>query len=155
METAARSEERLAPIFIIADDNREAIEHIQKRLNVEWYYVPIWETRLVIRYARHFATTAVFLAEPISYPDGGAARLLQDLLDQVGRPVVVLSEVWNPEVAARWKRMGASDCIPHPTRLDERIEGLRSKMEDFAIRHHSSAGLIKSPRPSGRPGRSS
>ena len=91
--------DQVAPIFIIADDDREAIEHIQKRLNIEWYYVPIWETRLVVRYAKHFATTAIFLADPIDYSDGGAARLLQDLLDQVGRPVVILSEVWSPEIA--------------------------------------------------------
>lgn len=143
----------VAPIFILADDDREAIEHIQRRLNVEWYYVPIWETRLVIRYAKHFATTAVFLAEPIDYPDGGAARLLQDILDQVGKPVVILSEAWSPETAERWKRMGAVDCIPHPTRFDDRIEGLRAKMQDFAI-HQAAARKIKSPKCSLPPGRS-
>jgi DNA-binding NtrC family response regulator len=128
-----RSEDRLAPIFIIADDNREAIELIQRMLNVEWYYIALWETRLVVRYARHFATTAVFLADPIGYPDGGAARLLQELLDQVGKPIVILSELWSPETAAKWKRMGAADCIPHPTRFDERMEGLRLKMQEFAL----------------------
>jgi hypothetical protein len=127
------SPNRLAPIFVIADDDREAIELIQKRLCVEWYYIALWETRLVVRYAKHFATTAVFLADPVEYPDGGAARLLQDLLDQVRKPVVILSEVWSPEVAAKWRRMGASDCIPHPTRCTARIEGLRSTMETFAL----------------------
>jgi len=125
--------DQVAPIFIIADDDREAIEHIQKRLNIEWYYVPIWETRLVVRYAKHFATTAIFLADPIDYSDGGAARLLQDLLDQVGIPVVILSEVWSPEIAEKWRRMGAIDCIPHPTRFNERIEGLRLKMQEIAL----------------------
>lgn len=128
-----KSEDRLAPIFILADDDREAIELIQKRLHVEWYYIALWETRLVVRYAKHFATTAIFLADPIDYPDGGAARLLQDLLDRVGKPVIVLSELWSPEIAAKWKRMGATDCIPHPTRCEIRIEGLRCAMETFAL----------------------
>jgi hypothetical protein len=125
--------ERIAPIFIIADDDREAIEHIQRRLNVTWYYIPIWEVGLAVRYAEFFATTAIFVADPIDYPDGGAARLLQDLLDRVGKPVVILSELWSPEVAAKWRRMGAANCIPHPTRYDARIEGLRSTMESFAL----------------------
>jgi DNA-binding NtrC family response regulator len=136
----ATSAPAVAPIFILADDDREAIELIQRMLNVEWYYVPIWETRLVVRYARHFATTAVFLADPIEYPDGGAARLLQDLLDRVGRPVVILSEVWSPETAEKWRRMGAADCIPHPTRFNERMEGLRMKMEEFSLAGHPRKG---------------
>jgi hypothetical protein len=131
--TAGGAPDRLAPIFVIADDDREAIEHIQRRLNVEWYYIALWETRLVVRYAKHFATTAIFLADPIDYPDGGAARLLQDLLDQVGKPVIIMSELWSPEVATRWKRMGAAACIAHPTRCDARMEGLRSMMESFAL----------------------
>lgn len=133
MPNTEDAEPRLAPIFIIADDDRGAIELIQKMLPVEWFYVPIWETRLIVRYARQFATTAVFLADPINYPEGGAARLLQDLIDKVGKPVVILSEVWSPEIAAKWRRMGAADCIPHPTRFHERMEGLRSKMQEFSI----------------------
>jgi hypothetical protein len=143
MEPTHRTGEHVAPIFIIADDDREAIEHIQRRLNVEWYYVPIWETRLVIRYAKHFATTAIFLAEPINYADEGAARLLQDLLDQVGKPVVILSEVWSPEIAAKWKRMGATDCIPQPTRFVERIEKLRSKMEEGFLGNQSPSSFAE------------
>lgn len=138
---------RLAPIFILVDDDREAIEQIQKRLHVEWYYVPIWETTLAVRYANHFATTAIFLADPVGYPDGGTARLLQDLLDRVGKPVVILSEVWSTEIAARWNRMGASDCIPHPTRCNERMEGLRSKMEDFALGRSGALSAAGDGRP--------
>jgi hypothetical protein len=137
----------VAPIFILADDDREAIELIQKRLHLEWYYIPIWETRLVVRYSEFFQPIAVFLADPINHPDGGAARLLQDLLDRVGKPVVILSETWSPEVVAKWKRMGASDCIPHPTRFVERIEGLRSKMEDFALTRKTEGGAPSSVPP--------
>ena len=125
--------ERMAPIFIIADDDRSAIERLIRVLHFEWFYIPIWEACLVVRYAAHFATTAVFLADEIDYPEGGSARLLQQLLDQVGKPVVILTEAWNPEQTERWKRMGAADCIPHPTRFDHRAEGMRAKMQEFAL----------------------
>jgi len=144
------AETRFAPVFLLVDDDRGAIELIQKMLHVDWYYIPLWEPRLVARYAERFLPAAIFLAEPIGYPDGGAARLLQDLLDRVGVPVVILTEMWTPEAAERWKRMGAADCIPHPTRFVERIEGLRLKMEEFALRRRSEAGS-----PASSPGRPS
>lgn len=130
---------RPAPTFVLVDDDRNALELIQRKLDPEWYYVPIWETPLVVWYASHFATTAIFLAEPIDHPNGGAVRLLQDLRDTVGKPVVILSEVWSPEIAARWKELGASDCIPHPTRFHVRMEALRSRMQDFANEAPSAA----------------
>jgi hypothetical protein len=142
-------EPSLAPIFILADDDREAIHFIQKWLDVEWTYVSIWKTREVVHYARQFATTAVFLADPIGYPGGGAERLLQDLLDQVGKPVIILAEIWSPEVAEKWKRLGALDCIPHPTRLHHRVEGIRMKMEELALaglaRTRASFGFSRRP----------
>jgi DNA-binding NtrC family response regulator len=131
----------VAPVFIIADDDREAIEGIVRRLNYEWYYIPVWETRLVVRYAGHFQTTAVFLSDGVRYPEGGAARLLQMLLDRVAVPVVILAEVWSPDTVERWKKMGAADCIPHPTRVERRIEGLRAKMEEFALSRPQNSGI--------------
>jgi len=132
--------ETLAPIFILAESDPEAVRVIQKLLDVEWTYVSVREAPLVVHYVGRFATTAVFLADSIDYPGGGAARLLQDLLDRVGKPVVVMSEVWSPEVATKWKRMGAMDCIPHPGRVHERMEVLRTKMQDFALSWSGSAG---------------
>lgn len=131
--------ERLAPIFVIADDDKEAIDRLVTKLNVDWYYIAAWQKHQVVRYARKLATTAVFLADSFEYPNGGASRLLQDLIDKAGVPVVIMSEVWTEEVAAKWRRIGAAGCIPHPTRCEARIEGLRGKMEEFAIGRASRA----------------
>jgi len=102
-------------------------------LDSERFYVPIWQTRLIVHYAKHIATTAVFLADDIRYPDGGTARLLQHLLDQVGKPVIIMAEKWDSETVLRWKRMGASDCIPHPTRSEQRMEYLRAKIQELSL----------------------
>lgn len=124
--------EQVAPIFLVADDDREALDRLLALLNGQWFYIPVREARHVVGYAKQFATTAVLLSDGIRYPDGGSARLLQHLLDQVGKPVVIMSELWDPEVQAKWKRMGAADCIPHPTRLEGRMDVLFAKIQDLA-----------------------
>jgi hypothetical protein len=87
-----------------------------------------------LRYAKDFATTAVFVAEGIDFSkDGGVERLLQYLLDEVGKPVVILSENWSLEVAAKWRRMGAQDCLPHPTRTHEKFEKLNDKLRELVL----------------------
>jgi FixJ family two-component response regulator len=123
----------VAPIFILADDDREAIERIIRMLNPDWYYIPVLEARLIVRYARQFAVTAVFLADAIENPPAGTATLVQELRDQVGKPVVVLAESWDAARAERWKELGAEDCLPHPTRTRERMETLRAKMRELAL----------------------
>jgi FixJ family two-component response regulator len=123
----------LAPIFILADDEQEAVDRMMSLLGSAFFYIPVTRLTEAVKYAKQFATTAVFLAEPINYPRGGAARLLQELLDETGKPVVILSEDWHPGVARKWKRMGAIDCIPHPTRMGRRMECLRGKMQNFAL----------------------
>jgi hypothetical protein len=122
-----------APIFIIADDDREACQRLIDGLHDEWCYIPVMKPRLVAQYASQFATTAIFLAAPIDYPRGGAAALLQRLIDEVKRPVVVLLESWDPVESNRWKSMGATDCIPHPTRTAQRLETVRSKMQALVL----------------------
>lgn len=126
-----------APIFLLADDDRSALDRILSVLDSHWCYIPVWEARRVVPYARKLQITAIFLADDLRYPRGGTARLLQDLLDKVGRPVIVLVESWTPEAAARWKRMGATDCIPHPTRFERRLQTLREKCVELAVRHVS------------------
>jgi FixJ family two-component response regulator len=131
----------VAPIFVFADDDREALEQLLAMLAADWFYIPVTRMNEVVKYAKEFATRAIFLSEPIDYPRGGAARLLQELLDQVGKPVVILTEHWDPGVARKWKAIGASDCLPHPTRTDQRLKVLRKKIEEFALRT-----LSESPR---------
>lgn len=121
-----------APIFILADDDREAVDRMMSLLGSEWFFIPVTRLRDAVKYARQFATTAVFLAEPIDYPKGGSARLLQELLDVVGKPVIILSEDWRPGVATKWKRMGALDCLPHPTRSGRRLTAVRTKIQELA-----------------------
>ena len=127
-------DDALVPIFILADDDREATQRFLERANEEWFYVAVPNPRQVVCYAKRFATTAVFLSEPISYPKGGAAKLLQELLDEVESPVIVLTEEWGPGVTAKWKRMGASDCLLHPTRVVRKMESVRAKMQELALR---------------------
>lgn len=138
----------VAPIFIIADDDRSALDRLMALLDSERFYVPIWQTRLIVRNAKHCATTAVFLADDIEYPEGGTARLLQQLLDQVGKPVIIMAEEWAPETVVRWKRMGASDCIPHPTRSEQRMEYFRAKLQELSLGAVSGASEARAVEPS-------
>ena len=124
--------EHVAPIFILADDDRDAVGRMIQWLPRDWYYIPVTEPEMVVKYAREFATTAVFLADRMDSAPQAVPRLLQSLLDEVGKPVVILSELWKPEVADSWKRMGAADCLPHPTRYEERFKLLRSRMQELA-----------------------
>ncbi len=124
----------LAPIFILADDDRDASAQLVRLMGSEWFVIPVYEPPLIAKYARQFATTAILLADPIEYPQGGSARLLQLLLDEVRKPVVILAEAWDPGRADRWKRMGAYNCIPHPTRVAHRVEELRSQMQELTLR---------------------
>src|SRR6185436_2672750 len=111
-----------APIFILADDDKGALERIVERLHTEWFYVPVTNPRVVLKYAKRIDARAIFLADPMEYPRVGAAFILQRLIDEVGKPVIILTEQWTPEIAATWKRMGAEDCLPHPPRFDQRVE---------------------------------
>ena len=124
---------RLAPIFIVADEDRQAATRLMAMLPSQWYFVPVSDPAQVVQYADQFATTAVFLADPTNYGRGGTARLLQDLLDQVGKPVVILTEDWNPEVRDRWKRMGAYECAPHPTRAGHRTQTLKDLVQQIVL----------------------
>jgi hypothetical protein len=132
----------IAPIFIFADHDRQAIERILEALPEEWSYIPVSNPKLVVKYAKRIATTAVFLAAPIDYPRGGAETLLQNLLDDVGKPVILMTESWSPEIRDRWKRMGATDCIPHPTRTQERIATIRRKVQDLALTQMNQEGKV-------------
>lgn len=125
MGPSLKPEERRAPIFILADDNREAGMELACTLPPDWFYVPVENPNQVERYSQRFSTTAVLLADEIEYPEGGAERLLQELLDRVGKPVIVLAGDWTPDVATRWKQMGALECVPHPTRSERRVNRLR------------------------------
>jgi FixJ family two-component response regulator len=128
MSLANGRTEPLAPIFIVADDDEKACAQLMSLLGLDWTYIPVTDPRRVIRYARQFATTAILLSDQIAYPDGGAARLLQRLLDEVGKPVLILAELWDPELALKWKRMGACDCLPHPTRPYLRAKLLNDRL---------------------------
>jgi hypothetical protein len=124
--------DRVGPIFVFGDHDREALDRMLESLPDEWSYIPISNPRRLVQYAKRWATTAIFIAAPLNFPKGGAENLLQQLLDDVGRPVIVMAETWSPEIQDRWKRMGASDCIPHPTRSQERMAIMRKKVQELA-----------------------
>ncbi len=139
--------EPLAPIFIIVDDDEKASAHLMSLLGLDWTYIPVTDPRRVIRYARQFATTAILLSDQIAYPDGGAAKLLQRLLDEVGKPVIILAELWDPELALKWKRMGARDCLPHPTRPRLRAKLLNERLFRLGLGESTrDPGIVSSGR---------
>jgi DNA-binding response OmpR family regulator len=130
MEDAPASPARgAAPVFVLVDDDRDASSRIALVLPGDWFLVPVAQPALAVRYAKQFRPTAVLLAEPLEYPRGGAARVLQELLDGAGRPVIILTEDASPHSAARWRRMGASACIPHPTRSFRRMHLLQETLK--------------------------
>jgi hypothetical protein len=130
IEPAVRRE-RVAPIFILADDDREAVGRLVPWLPRDWYYIPVADPEMVVKYALEFTTTAIFLSDRMDSPTNNVPRLLQSLLDDVGKPVVILSEICHPEVVEHWKRMGAQDCLPHPTRTEARVGLMREKMNEL------------------------
>ncbi len=135
------------PIFILADDDQSAADRILSLLYPELFYiVPVTNPRHVLAYAKRLRPQAIFLADPIEFPKGGASALLKRLIDEVGAPVTVLAELWTPEVAQGWKQLGAADCLPHPTRFDQRLELVRSRMQDIALASVPRGVLIGSPR---------
>lgn len=122
------------PIFLLADDDRNAADAIAHRLYPECYYiVQVTNPRHIRNYAKRMNPDAIFLADPIHYPKGGTDLLLQRLIDEIGKPVIILSELWSSEIVMTWKRKGAADCLPHPTRIDQRLDLLRAKMQDLAL----------------------
>ena len=121
------------PIFVLADNDVEALRRLTGIMSPDWYLVPVWDVARIARSARRFSARAIFLADGIAYEGGGVPALLQLLLDEAEAPVIVMAEVWEPAVAEKWKRMGALDCIPHPTRVDARIEIFRSKLQKLAL----------------------
>ena len=141
MNARRPGEERLAPVFVIADDQRQACERLTEILPPDWFYVPVRNPDLVERYSLQFAPTGIFLADDVAFPKGGAAKLLQILLDQIGAPVVILAEECTKEERAKWKRMGAKDCIAHPMRWEKRRRGVVEAMKDLSL------GPLRSPVP--------
>ncbi|HXX92804.1 MAG TPA: hypothetical protein VEN81_04175 [Planctomycetota bacterium] len=127
--------DRVAPIFIIADNDQRAVAGITMSLGSQWFYIPVSHGDDVVRYAKEFTTTGIFLAEQLPCPEGfgGIEHLLQVLLDEVGKPVIILSELWNQDLVRRWKQLGAEDCIPHPTRTDERLNIMKRKMRELIL----------------------
>lgn len=122
------------PVFLLADDDRAAADGITGRLFPECYFiVQVTNPRHVRNYARRLNPKAIFLAEPIEYTKGGAPALLQRLVEEMAIPVIMLLENWNQEAVDRWKKLGATDCLPHPTRIDQRLEILRAKMQDLSL----------------------
>jgi len=129
IELESPAGERPAPIFILVDDEPEPMNRLLGLLPAEWVFVSVTRPWQVLDYAKRLKPTAIFLSEPVS----GARRLLQRLRDEVGRPVVILCETWDRESEVKWATLGACACLPHPTRLRSRLEGLKKLMQDFAI----------------------
>jgi len=124
---------RRGPVFLLADDDRPAADAITGKMFPECYFiVQVTNPRHVRNYAKRLAPEVVFLAEPLTYP-GGTETLLRRLVEDPGIPVIVLSEVWSPQVSEHWKKRGALDCLPHPTRFSQRFEMLRCAMLDLAL----------------------
>lgn len=137
------------PIFLLADDDRAAADAITGKLFPECYFiVQVTNPRHVRNYAKRLKPCAIFLAEPMEYPKGGTDALLQWLIKEVATPVIILSEICSPEAVDHWRRRGASDCMPHPTRFDQRLELLRAKMQDLALTA-SPGGESSPPYPGG------
>jgi hypothetical protein len=134
--------EGFAPVFVLVDDDREASQRIALVLPSDWFFVPVYHPGLAVRYAKQFMPTAVLVAEPLEYPNGGAARLLQQLLDEVGRPAIILTEDPSPRAVAMWRRLGATACIPHPTRSLRRMDALQETLRD-AIAQSEPDGLLR------------
>jgi len=131
------------PLFVLADDDQAAADRIASLLYPGLFFiVSVTNPRHVLSYAKRLKPRAIFLADPLEFPKGGAAALLHRLVEEVGCPVVILSELWTPEGAQRWKQMGAADCLPHPTRFDQRLEVVRARMQEIALtatpRHQAS-----------------
>lgn len=122
------------PVFLLADDDRSAADAITGKLYPECYYiVQVTNPRHVRSYAKRLAPRAIFLAEPLEYAKGGAEALLRRLTADLQIPVIILSELWSPQVAEVWKSKGATHCLPHPTRHDQRLDLLRSAMQELAL----------------------
>ena len=121
-----------APILILIDDDADAVNRLTGALfPANCFFITVTDPRQGVRYARSLGT-AVLVADPVDYPRGGTARLLQELL-VLEKPVVVLAEDWSPEVADRWMRRGVRDCIPHPTRTRRRLGRLAGVIERFTL----------------------
>lgn len=131
MAIPGSSVDPLAPIFVVVDDDREALNRLIGTLYPSGcFFISVSDPKQAVRYTDNFATTAVLIADPVEYPQGGTARLLQEILD-LGKPVVILADDWSPEISERWRRMGARDCIPHPTRTRERFKHVARLIQDF------------------------
>ena len=125
--------DKLAPIFVVIDDDKDAAMKMTGMLYpANCFFITVTDPKQGVRYADCLGTTAVLLADPVEYPRGGTARLLQEILD-VEKPVVILSEDWSPESVDRWKRMGARDCIPHPTRMRRRLKHVARLIQAFTF----------------------
>lgn len=125
--------DRSAPVFLLADDDEAALGRLLPELSRDWFFIPITQSDSVLRYSERFNATAVFLADRIRFPNGGAKRLLGKLVEHSRRPVVILTELWDADAVKEWKRRGAFDCIPHPTRSQERLKRLRETMQKIYL----------------------
>jgi DNA-binding NtrC family response regulator len=128
------SKEWEGPLFVLADDDHASADRITSLLYPGLFFiVSVVNPRHVLSYAKRLKPRAIFLADPLEFPKGGAAALLHRIIEEVGCPVIILTELWTPEVIDRWKQMGAADCLPHPTRFDQRLEVVRARMQELAL----------------------
>jgi PleD family two-component response regulator len=134
MKKAKRLPRRhMTPVFLLVDQHREAVYRIQQTLQSEWLYIPLCDPNLAVPYAKRLSPTAIFLADPTSFTESETEKLLRALVEEVKKPVVILVELWTPELAKEWKKLGAADCLPHPTRIMGRMNHMNSKMQEFAM----------------------
>jgi CheY-like chemotaxis protein len=112
------------PVVLIGDDDWASVNRLSGLLGDRLYLVLASTAGEVLRYARKFKPDVIVICEALRFGRGGAEKLLPTLQREFKSKVVILSEDAEAPARSRWRELGASECVPHPTKYASRVVNL-------------------------------
>jgi chemotaxis response regulator CheB len=129
-----------APIVLIGDDDWEALNRLTGLLGEQFYILMARNAGELTRFAQKFHPDVIVVGESLPFGREGAEKLLPHLIRRFTAQVIVLSENGTDDSRNRWKKLGARDCLPHPTKYARRARNLERRILEIAYPPIESSG---------------
>lgn len=122
---------RMDPIVLIADEDWDALNHLGADLHHGFYVLYARNAGEVSRFAEKFCPSVILVDEHMRFGRRGAERFVPFLLERFDAKVIVLTEEGDDDAKAQWRKLGATDCLLHPTKYRDRTLTLNRRILDL------------------------
>ncbi len=112
------------PTVLFVDEDVDALNRIFLHVEPVFLALSLRSAGPLHRYVERFQPDVVVLSDRLRFRRKDARALVDELRKRYDGRILVLSERPDGRERELWRRLGADDCLLHPTRLRDRLESL-------------------------------